>query len=702
MKKRWKTTMFPPLAVLRFFLNLGLAALLPVTASCAHEVDPPPNVLVIFVDDLGYNDVSFNGATEIKTPNIDQLAKEGVIFANGYVAAPTCGPSRAGLMTGRYPARFGMELNLAYAPFDPDHGLPVEETTFATYLQDSGYRTGLVGKWQLGAAPPFHPLNRGFDSFFGFLAGEHDYFRIDVTRSPLHVGWLPLSDNRGAVGFTGYLTDALTERAVDFIREESEAPFFLYLAYNAPHTPLQAPPELVKKYAHVADERRRVYLTMVDSLDYNVGQVLDALRETGQRDDTLVFFLSDNGGVYPRPSWENQTWADNSPFRGGKTSFHEGGISVTFVASWPARWPRGVTFEPMVISLDIAATALALAGVADPAQPLDGVNLDPFVRGEATGPPHDALFWRRVFPRDWSKTVYIVRAGDMKLIKATRDGDAALFDLRTDPGETRDRAGEKTDAVARLAALWNEWNRENLGYRFTDETTYKNVLHETRKRLAARSMVMPPFQIGSKKEMTDMQVTPSCSNGVVVPEPDRNPGLVADCAVLMEVKDMFVEEVHTWRFTRPLQTWEGVTIGGPPLRVRALSLAQRGLPGRLPSKLAELDRLEELRLSGNRLAGGIPPELGRLTGLRLLALSDNLLTGELPPELGALSDLEELRLRGNRLTGAIPPEWGGLPRLRLLRLADNGLVGCIPPALREVESHDLQRLGLVSCIPATP
>ncbi len=376
----------------------------------------PPNIVLIHVDDLGYNDVSFNGATEIDTPHIDRLAREGVIFSNGYVAAPTCGPSRAGLMTGRYPAHFGMDSSFTYAPFDHAHGLPVGETTFATHLQNAGYRTGLVGKWHLGAAPPFHPLNWGFAYFFGFLAGHHDYFRIDVTRSPLSVGRLSLSENRGAAGFTGYLTDALTERAIRFIQEDQQAPFFLYLAYNAPHEPLQAPSVLTERYADVADENRRVYLAMVDSLDRNVGRVMDALRDTEQRDDTLVFFLSDNGGVYPsRPGQEHLTFADNTPFRGGKNSFYEGGIRVPFVASWPTRWPRGETFEPMVISLDIAATALAAAGVrTDPARPLDGVNLDPFVRGEAEPPVHEALFWRRVHQS--GAHAYAVRANDAKLV----------------------------------------------------------------------------------------------------------------------------------------------------------------------------------------------------------------------------------------------------------------------------------------------
>ena len=430
--------------------------------------------------------MGFHGATEIETPHLDRLAHSGVTFTNGYVAAPTCGPSRAGLITGRYPARFGTDYNWPFAPFDTAHGLPVEELTLAKRLRRAGYRTGFVGKWHLGAAPPFQPLVRGFDSFFGFLGGNRDYFRAETspgTRPDL----LPLLDGWGATGFTGYLTDALTDQAVDFIESDSSlldslgeraplldrvvglfhrrkrAPFLLVLSYNAPHDPLQAPPELIEKYAHIADEDRRAYLAMVDSLDQGVGRVLNALESTGQRSNTVVFFLSDNGGVYPTPGRDYLTWADNAPFRGGKTSFHEGGIRVPFVASWPARWPRGATFEPMVISLDIAATALGVAGVAvHPKPPLDGVDLDPFVRGAASGVPHEALFWRYWTP-EGRYTGYAIRVGDRKLVRRHYGRDHELFDLGADPGETHDLSLEEPETVERLADRWNAWNRGEPG-----------------------------------------------------------------------------------------------------------------------------------------------------------------------------------------------------------------------------------------------
>ena len=489
-------------------VSLGFLAVLVIASGCSRPTSRAPgsagenvrpNVVVVFVDDLGYNDVSYNGATEIETPNIDRLAEEGVVFSNGYVVHPFCGPSRAGLITGRYPARFGMEYNIAYAPFDEGHGLPTEEKTMAAYLNEAGYRTGIVGKWQLGAAPAFHPLNRGFDYFYGFLGGGHDYFHVDLTRAEMV--YQPLNENRGAAGFDGYLTDALTDRAVDFVEERGEEPFFLYLAYNAPHAPLQAPEGLLNKYSHIEDENRRRYLAMVDSLDYNLGRVLDALERSGTRDDTIVFFLSDNGGVSP-DVWaglDDLTWADNAPFSKGKGSFLEGGIRVPFVASWPARWPEGETFEPMVSSLDIAATALALAGSAvDSDRPLDGVNLDPFVRGSETGSPHKALFWRQS-AWDPNRTTLAVRSDRTKLVKDNSDEEMQLFNLAEDPGETTNLLDGNTEAATRLVELWNAWNRENINNIYPEAGHYESLRQEffleAAEEYRVKGMEVPILQI---------------------------------------------------------------------------------------------------------------------------------------------------------------------------------------------------------------
>ena len=496
----------PPFVLACFFL---LAGRWPASAQ-EHAGGDRPNILVILVDDLGYRDVGFHGATEIETPHIDGLARAGVVFSNGYAADPICSPARAGLMTGRYPSRFGMEVNLIHAPFDEHHGLPLAEPTVAGYLREAGYRTGMVGKWHLGAAPAFHPLNRGFDYFYGFTGGGHDYFRVDVTESPLREYLLPLNDGRAASGFSGYLTDVFTDRAIDFVAADRDAPFFLYLSYNAPHTPLQAPAETIRKYSHVKDEQRRRYLAMIDSLDHNVGRIVAALQAAGRWDNTLTFFLSDNGGV----AGAHTDWADNGTLRDGKGTLFEGGIRVPFAASWPARWPGGATFDPMVISLDVAATALALAGAATADPPLDGVNLDPYLRGAASGAPHQALFWSTDRISD-AGAGYAVRTADAKLVKDRLAERPALFDVRADPGEEHDRLADDPGTAARLAALWNDWNAGN-----STDFYYWSELYDVHQREAECRVEVylrihgaggPPLQLSESEAGASLTATRAVS-----------------------------------------------------------------------------------------------------------------------------------------------------------------------------------------------
>ena len=460
-------------------LHLLAAALLAVSSFPALAA-PAPDILVLLADDLGYADLSYNGATEIKTQNIDRLAQEGIVFTSGYVTHSICTPSRAGLLTGRYPARFGMDNYLATAPHDTEHGLPTSESTFAARLQEAGYATALIGKWHLGDAWPFHPLHRGFNEFYGFRgSGGRGYYMDGPTNG--------LEDNRGNGAFDGYLTDALTDRAIALLKERTarSAPLLLILAWTAPHTPLQAPAPLIERYQHVANEDRRRYLAMVDSLDQNVGRLLDTLEANGRRRNTLIFFLSDNGGQRPwRPGREGMRLADNGPLRAGKTSLNEGGIRVPFIASWPQRWPQGVRYHAPVISLDIAATAVALSGAAeDRGRPLDGVNLDDRVRGRQATPDR-ALFWRRERP-DRSVS-WAVRAGDMKLTKATPIASPALYDLAADIGETRNLVDKRPEEATRLARLWNAWNQDNPRNAFPHHSEYLTrrlqLMDEMRKK----------------------------------------------------------------------------------------------------------------------------------------------------------------------------------------------------------------------------
>lgn len=450
-----------------------------MTNSCGEDADRP-NVLIIMADDLGYGDLGFTGSDEISTPHLDRLAAGGVVFRNGYVSHPYCAPSRAGLVTGRYQARFGLEVNVSYSPFDPYMGLPLEEKTFATRLQDS-YRTGIIGKWHLGAAPAYQPNNRGFDYFYGFLSGGHTYFDQAVTTTaplmledgaPEYIAtegcYLPLMRNDRAAEFDEYLTTALSKDAARFIANSKE-PFCLYVAYNAPHGPMEAPENLLKKYRHIPDLGRRTYAAMVDSMDQGIGIIVDALRQTGKFDNTLIFFLGDNGAMLPSEALQFGDWSNNSPFKRGKGSMFEGGIHVPFLVHWPRGLPAGVTYDAPVIALDIAATAVAVGGGSTEGPPMDGVNLIPYLTGESGGVPHDALFWRIQDSTGWA-----VRTPTLKYLREHPSNQAPqLFDMVSDPFEEHDLAAERPEDCQRLAGLWNAWNAQNQPNRFVESFNYQ-------------------------------------------------------------------------------------------------------------------------------------------------------------------------------------------------------------------------------------
>ncbi|VGO22448.1 Arylsulfatase [Pontiella sulfatireligans] len=431
-----------------------------------------PNILVILCDDLGYGDLGLTGSTEIKTPVLDKLAANGAICSNGYVTHPYCGPSRAGLITGRYQARFGMEINPSYSPYDRTMGLPLTERTFADRLQKVGYRTGVIGKWHMGAAPEFHPNNRGFDYFYGFLSGGHTYFPEQVSSNePLvndqqkmiyHVNegcLLPLMRNNNAAEFDEYLTTALSRDAARFV-QRSESPFCLYLAYNAPHAPLEAPEELIAEYAHIQDPQRRIYAAMVDAMDQGIGMIVDALAESGKLDNTLIFFLSDNGGIFPKP-FKNKydAWGDSGPFKRGKGSMMEGGSHVPFIAHWPAKIKRGTVIDGLVSSLDIAATAVAIGNGDASGHELEGVNLVPYFTGEKTDSPHETLFWRTNNNTSWA--VRTVKAKYLKESWNHPDG-IQLFDMQNDPYEDQNILAQRPEMRAELAQRWNMWNAGNI------------------------------------------------------------------------------------------------------------------------------------------------------------------------------------------------------------------------------------------------
>ncbi|MCG8525269.1 MAG: sulfatase-like hydrolase/transferase [Opitutales bacterium] len=435
------------LSVLSICLSLGVLA---------TEVEEKlPNLIIILTDDQGYHDVGFNGSKEIPTPNMDRIAHEGVRFTNGYVTNPVCGPSRAGLITGRYQGRFGFRINPTINPFDENAGLPVEEDNIAEVLAPLGYHSGIIGKWHLGTHPKFRPNVQGFDEFFGFVSGGHDYFPENLTVPDIESvdragDWYrtKLLRNEERVEIDEYLTDELSSEAVDFVVRNRKNPFFLFLSYNAPHTPMQATEKYLKRFTHIKDERRRIYAAMVSSIDDGVGRLLDTLDKCKLNEKTLVFFLSDNGGAVTKNS------ASNYPLRGYKGNIYEGGIRVPFAFRWTGAIPSGIDYDFPVSSLDILGTMAAVTDAKiHPDRPLDGVNLIPYLNGKKSNAPHPVLFWERV-----GRQTAAVRKGDSKWIRI--ENQTELYDLNDDVGEQYNLLTEHKLKSENLENLLENWSSE--------------------------------------------------------------------------------------------------------------------------------------------------------------------------------------------------------------------------------------------------
>ncbi len=418
-----------------------------------------PNILLILSDDHGYADIGVHGCKDFTTPHLDSIARNGVRCTSGYVSAPQCAPSRCGLLTGRYQNRFGYEFNND----SPGVGLPLTEKTLADRLKAAGYTTGAVGKWHLGAEDAYHPLQRGFDEFFGFLGGGHSYLAPPGRAAQANRS--RLLRNREPVPHTQYVTDMFGDEAVAFIERHASESWFLYLAFNAPHSPVEATPEYLARVPGIADEKRRTYAAMVTAMDDNIGRVLAKLRETNQEQNTLIVFLSDNGGPLGN-AWNG---SDNAPLSGQKGDTLEGGIRVPFLAQWKGVIPAGTVFDQPVISLDLAPTFLAVAGTPPPADTkLDGVNLLSAWKGEAPLPQRP-LFWRFNFPpgrEELYKTA--IREGDWKHVKnwerSASDqpvpGTLKLIDLTKDITETQDQSTAQPGIAADLKAKWEAWNKQ--------------------------------------------------------------------------------------------------------------------------------------------------------------------------------------------------------------------------------------------------
>lgn len=464
----------------------------PVTWAKGPEAPPagerPPNVVFILADDLGYNDITLNGGGvaggTVPTPAIDSIAHQGVTFANGYSGNATCAPSRAAIMTGRYATRFGFEFTptpVAFSRVVGGHGgnelhpahfnkaevknvpkdenlqaVPSNEITIAEALKTRGYHNIHLGKWHLGGVKGSRPEDQGFDESLGFMAGaamfappgdpsvaesRQDFDPIDKFLWGVAPFWV---EHNGSKPFkpATYMTDYLTDEAVKAIDANKNRPFFMYLAYNAVHTPLQAPKADYDALPHIKDHTLRVYAAMVRNLDRNIGRVLQTLKDKGLDDNTLVIFTTDNGGA-------NYIGLPdiNRPYRGWKATFFEGGIHVPFLMRWPGQLPAGAVYRSPVGHVDIFATAVGAAGATPPKdRVIDGVNLVPFAKGQAGGDPHKAMYWR-------SGRYKTVLAGGWKLQVAKEPNKIWLFDLSSDPTERHDLSKSRPDKVRELQAV---------------------------------------------------------------------------------------------------------------------------------------------------------------------------------------------------------------------------------------------------------
>ncbi len=458
----------------------------------ASSADSLPNIVLILVDDLGVYDMSFYGGDKVATPNMDGIARSGVAFSQAYVAAPMCSASRAAILTGRYPQRFGFEFQmhdrylknrLEYLGFKyfmasdiwqarpmdkvprkidiERQGLPPSEISIADILKSRGYATALIGKWHTGSHPDNLPVNFGFDYQYGFFDAHSMYAHEGtpgITDQRIEKDFTDQYNwKRGRHGTNGifrnyesidekeHLTDAITRESIDYIRQHKDQPFFLFAAYNAPHTPLQAPDEYVAMFKEEADPVKRVYYAMIKQLDDAIGRLLGELENQQLLENTLVIFLSDNGGA----TYTYTT--DNGPLRGGKITDFEGGIRVPFFLSWPGKIDAGSRFLPPVSATDILPTIAAATGSPLPdSRQVDGKNLLMYLANDSLV-PHSELFWQRGSTR-------AIRSGDWKVIWNAEFGDTLLFNIGEDPNETRDLFRTNKDLATGLIQIHDKWS----------------------------------------------------------------------------------------------------------------------------------------------------------------------------------------------------------------------------------------------------
>ncbi|PWJ37949.1 sulfatase family protein [Sediminitomix flava] len=457
MKKRyllWICLLYP------FFIH--------AQTSSKKTKNTSPNILIIVSDDQGWGDVGFNGS-DIPTPQLDALAEEGIVFTQGYASHPYCSPSRAGLLSGRYQQRFGHENNIPYQKVKETDGLPLEELLMSEHFETQGYQTCAIGKWHLGDHEKFWPNNRGFDDWFGFYGGGNDYWgRLNKNKAKnsgvLQNGEIVAQEK------LSYLTDDFSNAASKYIEKysQSEKPFFMYLAYNAPHSPIQAPKKYFDEVAHIEDGHRAAYAAMVVGMDQGIQKVVEKLKETGEYENTIIIFYSDNGA--------HTNGASSFPFRGHKGMLFEGGIRVPFLISWPKGIEGGKKFEHFITALDVFPTLVDASGVEPPNKELDGVSLIPYLNNKKRKAPHKTHFWRYS-----DGAGYAVRHGDYKLVYSGYKLKHLLFDLENDPYEQSNLADKFPNKVNELVRLYEEWSIGTVKAKWYDPHA-ANVLKEEKKR----------------------------------------------------------------------------------------------------------------------------------------------------------------------------------------------------------------------------
>ena len=433
-----------------------------ILLSCSSKTDSKPNVIIILADDAGYSDFGFMGSDEIKTPNLDQLALDGVTFNNAYVSASVCSPSRAGLLTGMYQQRFGHECNL---DSDVNNSFDPNQITIAEALKTEGYSTGLIGKWHLGDKKQNHPLNNGFDYFWGFISGARNYFYDpnEVNRNSIR----NVVENYSQTKFDGYLTDVLGDKAISFIDKnyQSNNPFFLFLSFNAPHTPMHAKKEVLEKFK---DNPRKVYASMMWSMDEAIGNVIESLKENNQYDNTIIYFLSDNGAAMSND-------ASPFPFKGWKGNQYEGGIKTPMIMTWKNKIKSNTQFDGFISALDIFKTSLEASNVdKEFMMNADGKNIMNYLNDNNI--KNENLFWRK-------DKMATVRSGNYKLIRLN-DTSTILYNIKKNYFEDDNVKSKQSKIHDSLLILLSDWEKrlinpnwiENKNWNIVTEMIYQDLM----------------------------------------------------------------------------------------------------------------------------------------------------------------------------------------------------------------------------------